>query len=100
MSEDCYCEDTIGALGDKLKESEEYIDLLKERLEEKDVTIRELQQEIELLKGLKGEYLTKWTGLKDRIEQWKKRLQSNAHLIEYTHEMLIDKIDNELLQGD
>lgn len=38
--------------------------------------------------------------LKQRVEEWKKRLQSKAHLIEYTHEMLIDKIDNELLKDD
>ena len=38
--------------------------------------------------------------LKQRILEWKARLQSKAHLIEYTHDMLIDKIDNELLKDD
>lgn len=38
--------------------------------------------------------------IKNRLEEWKKRLQSNAHLIEYSHQMLIDKIDNELLKSN
>lgn len=73
MSEDCYASDTIGELSDQLKECEEFISTLKDEIEELRIGVefsekrntiranriveleqqnRELQQIIELQKGV------------------------------------------------